>query len=62
MRARAKDGGRENPLVDLCSGVILDVGEQSQRDEVRFPAIIRHWELVRQVAARSDKEILYPKG
>jgi hypothetical protein len=63
MRARAKDGDRENPLVDLCSGMILvDVGEQSQRDEVRFPAIIRHWELVRQVAARSDKEILYRKG
>ncbi len=63
MRARAKDGDRENPLVDLCSGTILvDGGEQSQRDEVRFPAIIRHWELVRQVAARSDKEILYRKG
>jgi hypothetical protein len=63
MRARAADGDRENPLVDLGSGEILvHDREQSQRDEMRFPAIIRQWELVRQVAARSDKEILYRKG
>jgi hypothetical protein len=63
MRARAADGDRENPLVDLGSGEILvEDGEQSQRDEVRFPAIIRQWELLRPVAARSDKDILYRKG
>src|SRR5262249_52962217 len=64
MRARAKDGDRENPLVDLASGEILsgDGQQPPRRDQVRFPAIIRQWELVRQVAARSDKEILYRKG
>jgi len=64
MRALAANGAQENPLVDLGSGEILTVDdrEQSQRDEVRFPAIVRHWQLVRQGKAPSDKEILYRKG
>jgi hypothetical protein len=59
MRAFAVDGDRERPLVDLASAAILTAhdGEQPQRDEVRFPAVFRKWELVRQ----ADKEVLFRK-
>jgi hypothetical protein len=64
MRALAANGEQDNPLVDLGSGEILavDARELPQRDEVRFPAIVRHWELVRQAVGGTDKEILYRKG